>query len=87
MSPMSPEQEPSVFTIEHWNYQMAMDAGHPEVAEMGMFVDVAVLRQKEEIVCARKIKELKIEWERFKRDEEYAREILQVAEALIEATA
>lgn len=43
---MSPEQEPPVLTIEHWNYQMAKDAGHLEVADMGMFVDVAVLRQK-----------------------------------------
>lgn len=79
---MSPERKQTL-SIEHWNYQMARDAGHPEMAEMGFYVDVAVVREGDEIASVLKVKELKIEWEKFKRDEVYASEILKVVEAII----
>ena len=83
---MTPEQEAPVLSIEHWDYQMARKAGHPEIGEIGMFVDVAVFKRDREVVKVRKIKELKIEWERFKRDEEYASDILRKAEELLIST-
>jgi hypothetical protein len=80
---MTHEQETPVLSVEHWNYQMAMEAGHPEIGEMGMFIDVAVIRKDEKILRVQSIKELKIEWERFKRDEVYASGVLQVVEAML----
>ena len=84
---MTPEQETPVLSIEHWSFQMARNAGHPEVGEMGIYVDVAVVRENDRISGVRKIKELKIEWERFKRDEKYASHILRKAEELMISTA
>ena len=81
---MTPEQETPILSIEHWNYQMAKEVGHPEIGEIGMFVDVAVFRRDGEIVGVRKIKQLKIHWEKFKKDEIYAAEMLASAEKLIE---
>ena len=83
---MTHEQEAPVLSIEHWNFQMARNAGHPEVAEMGIYVDVAVVRENDRISSVRKIKELKIEWERFKRDEGYAGGILKAVEAMMSTT-
>ena len=80
---MSPEQETSILAIEHWNFQMASQAGHPEVGEIGMYVDVAVFRRDGEIVRVQKVKELKIHWERFKNDEAYASEVLRAARELL----
>ena len=83
---MTPEQDAPVLSIEHWNYQMASAAGYPQVGEMGMFVDVAVFKRDGEIIRAQKIKELKIEWERFKRNKEYASEVIRAAEELLIST-
>jgi len=83
---MTPEQETPILSIEHWNYQMAKEAGHPEMGELGIFVDVAVFKRDGEIFKVQKVKELKIEWERFKRDEAYASEILRAAEQLLIST-
>lgn len=80
---MTSEQETPVLSIEHWNYQMAKDAGHPEMGELGIFVDIAVFKRDGEILRVQKVKELKIEWERFKRDEEYASGILKAARELL----
>lgn len=79
---MTPEVP--ILTIEHWDLQKAKEAGHPEVAVMGMFIDVAVLRQGDKILQFRNIRELKIEWERFKRDDRYAQGILRAVEMMIE---
>jgi len=84
---VTPEQEIPVLSIEHWNFQMANAAGYPQVGEMGMFVDVAVFKSDGEIIRVQKVKELKIEWERFKRDEEYASEVLRAAEQLLVSSA
>ena len=35
---MTPEQETPILSIEHWNYQMAKEAGHPEMGELGQFI-------------------------------------------------
>jgi len=82
----SVETQPCVseLKIEHWNFQTAHQYGHPEVGEMGMYVDVAVIRYGGEIVKVEKIKDLKIEWERFKRDDVYASLMLRVVEYLME---
>ena len=84
---MSPEQDAPVLSIEHWNYQMASAAGYPQVGEMGIFVDVAVFKSNGEIIKVQKVKELKIEWERFKKDEGYAAEVLRTAEQLLISSA
>lgn len=83
---MTPEQEAPALSIEHWNYQMAKDAGHPEIGEMGMFVDVAVFKRDGEVIRVRKVKELKIEWERFKTDGEYASGVIKAAKDLLIST-
>ena len=81
---MTPETP--ILTIEHWDFRKAKETGHPEVGVMGMFTDVAVLRRGDKILQARNIRELKIEWERFKKDDEYSREILRTIEVMIEET-
>jgi hypothetical protein len=83
---MTPEQDAPVLSIEHWNYQMAKDAGHPEMGELGMFVDVAVFKREGEVFRVQKVKELKIEWERFKRDEAYAAQIIKAAKEILIST-
>lgn len=83
---MSVEQETSDLSIERWDFRTAIKLGHPEMGELGIFVDVAVFRCKGEIIRVRKVKQLNIEWERFRRDDAYAGGIFQAVEALMVLT-
>ena len=79
---MTPEAP--ILTIEHWDFRKAKETGHPEVAVMGMFIDVAVFRRGDEIIRVQNVMKLKIDRERFKKDDGYAREILRTIEVIIE---
>ena len=71
--------------IQHWNYRTAYEAGYPDLGVMGIYVDVVVVTNPNgEITQVFSVRELKIEWERFKRDEDYANQIRQAAQGLMD---